>query len=76
MICKNCPEGRRLAAGTIYCVWYGMTIREDHECTGEGGRQHERYACDPGDDRQEARYYSTIQLPVGCDVAAELVALE
>lgn len=41
MKCKNCPEGRRYAAGSILCTWYGMIIREDHECTGEGNSMND-----------------------------------
>ena len=41
MNCKNCPEGRRFAKGSIDCLLYGMIIREDHECTREGGKRHE-----------------------------------
>lgn len=53
MICKNCPVGRRYAAGSIYCLLYGMIIRDDHECTREGGKRHERYEGDPGEERKE-----------------------
>lgn len=41
MICKNCPEGRRYAAGSIYCILYGIYIRENHECIREGGKRHD-----------------------------------
>ena len=53
MICKNCPEGRKYAAGSRFCILYGMYIREDHECTREGGKRHERYAGDHGEVREE-----------------------
>lgn len=46
MICKNCPEGRRFGADAINCLLYGMTIRENHECTREGGKRHDRAAED------------------------------
>ena len=42
MKCKNCPEGRRFAEGSTYCVLYGMIIRDEHECIREGGRRHDR----------------------------------
>ena len=32
MKCRNCPEGRRFTAESVYCIRYGMIIREDHEC--------------------------------------------
>lgn len=53
MKCRNCPEGRRFAAGSIYCRLYGMIIRDDHECGRKGGKRHERFAGDPGEERQE-----------------------
>ncbi len=42
MICKRCPEGRRYAAGSTICRFYGMILRDDHECTLERGKKHER----------------------------------
>ena len=41
MKCRDCPEGRRFAEGSVNCILYGMIIREDHECTLEGGRRHD-----------------------------------
>ena len=41
MICKLCPEGRRFAGGSVYCLLYGIVIREDHECCREGGKRHD-----------------------------------
>ena len=32
MICKRCPEGRTYATGSTFCRFYGMIIRNDHEC--------------------------------------------
>lgn len=46
MKCKECAEGRRFSEGGVYCVHYGIIIREEHECTREGGRLRE------GDDDQ------------------------
>ena len=37
----NCQEGQRHMTGSVYCLLYGIIIREDHECTREGGRRHE-----------------------------------
>lgn len=50
MTCGKCPEGRRYAEGSTYCVLYGMIIRDEHECTREGGQRHDRAAEDHGED--------------------------
>lgn len=42
MICKRCPEGRRYANGSTICRFYGMIIRDEHECTLKRGQEHER----------------------------------
>ena len=49
MKCRDCPEGRRFAKGSVKCLPYGMIIREEHECTLEGGKRHDR-AGDHGED--------------------------
>ena len=39
-----CPEGQRYAQGSIYCVLYGMIIREGYTCRmcrKEGGEKSE-----------------------------------
>lgn len=41
MKCGKCPEGRKFAKGSVYCILYGMIIREDHICTLEGGQRHD-----------------------------------
>ena len=41
MKCKQCPEGRRFARGSVECLLYGFIIREDHEGTREGCKSHE-----------------------------------
>ena len=46
MKCRECVQGRRFSAESVYCVMYGMIIREDHECTRKGGQRRER---DEGD---------------------------
>lgn len=53
MKCKNCPEGRRFAAGSVNCILYGMIIRDEHECTLEGGKRHDR-AADHGAESEDA----------------------
>ena len=57
MICKNCPEGRRFAAGSIECPLYGIIIREDHEGTREGCKQHDRDEDYGGEQREGAGLY-------------------
>ena len=42
MTCGKCPEGRRFAKGSIYCVLYGIIISEKHICTRDGGNRHDR----------------------------------
>lgn len=56
MKCKQCGQGKRFAHGSVYCIHYGMIIREDHECTGEGARirERERDADHTGDISQQA----------------------
>ena len=41
MICGRCPEGRRFATGSTYCVLYGIIISDTHKCTLEGGKRHD-----------------------------------
>ena len=57
MKCKKCPEGRRFAAGSIECLLYGMIIREDHEGTREGCKQHDGDEDHGGEQREGAGLY-------------------
>ena len=41
MKCKECVHARRFSADGIFCVEYGMIIREGHECTLPGARKKE-----------------------------------
>lgn len=52
MKCRNCPEGRRFAKGSVNCIRYGMIIRENHECGLEGGRRHDGDQ-DHGEEKRE-----------------------
>ena len=52
MKCRECAEGRRFSEGGVWCVQYGIIIREDHECTREGGRRREDGDGDPGGEMQ------------------------
>ena len=49
MICKECPEGRKFARGSVSCIRYGMIIRENHICRLDGGKRHDS----PDDDHGE-----------------------
>ena len=53
MICGRCPEGRRFAQGSTFCVLYGIIISDKHECTLEGGKRHDRTADDSEIQRTE-----------------------
>ena len=50
MKCRECPEGRRFARGSIECLRYGMIIREDHEGTREGCEENERQQFEGGNN--------------------------
>ena len=54
MICKECPEGRKFARGSVNCIKYGMIIREEHECKLEGGKRHDRTDSDGAGIRESA----------------------
>ena len=55
MKCKNCPEGRHHMSGSVYCVLYGIIIQEEHECTREGGRRHDRTGtAGDGEEQRES----------------------
>ena len=53
MKCKDCAEGRRFSAGSVFCVQYGIIIRDEHECTREGGRRRERDEDQRGEGEDE-----------------------
>ena len=60
MKCRQCPEGRRFARGSVECPYYGIIIREDHEGTRERCISHEgdqlpagSYADNPVTEPQE-----------------------
>ena len=70
MKCKQCPEGRRFARGSVECLLYGFIIREDHEGTREGCRRHEGdelpaggYADNPAAELQEECWDAIDSLP-------------
>ena len=41
MRCEICEHARRFSADGIYCVQYGMIIRDGHECTLPGAIKKE-----------------------------------
>ena len=41
MKCRDCHQAKKIAAGAVLCVIYGMIISEDHECTREGWQIHD-----------------------------------
>ena len=69
MKCKQCPEGRRFARGSVECLLYGFIIREDHEGTREGCAEIEEriaaggYADNPATEPQEERWPDIDSLP-------------
>lgn len=44
MKCRECLEGKKITERKVMCIPYGMIISAEHECTREGGRQHDRSA--------------------------------
>ena len=52
MKCRECAEGKQYAEGSVWCIKYGIIIREDHECTREGGRLREDGDGDQGSEVQ------------------------
>ena len=58
MHCRECAEARRFAKGSVYCILYGMIIREDYKCTLKGSKRHEGRDDGPDDTAQaEAEIY-------------------
>lgn len=39
MRCAECAEGKRFSAESVYCLQYGMIIRDSHECTLPGQKE-------------------------------------
>ena len=48
MRCRDCAEGKPFAAGSYFCVMYGMIVREKDKCTRKGARRRERDEGDSG----------------------------
>ena len=47
MKCKECRKAKRYAPGSMYCLLYGIIIREDHEGNLKG--------CEDDDGDQDLR---------------------
>lgn len=60
MTCRECAEGRRFSDGGIYCVQYGMIIRESHECTLPGAKEKPPAVATPTDlpEAEERKNYA------------------
>lgn len=54
MTCRECPEGRRFAEESVYCVLYGMIIRADHECTRKMAKEKSAGVAAPTEKSREA----------------------
>ena len=53
MKCRDCHQARRFGEGAVFCVIYGMIIREDHECTREGWKIHDEDDDQRGESADE-----------------------
>lgn len=69
MKCRECPEGRKFARGSVECLLYGFIIREDHEGTREGCAEIEEriaaggYADNQATELQEDGWDAIDSLP-------------
>ena len=53
MRCRECAEARQYMRGSVWCVQYGIILREDHECTREGGKRRDGAEGDGEEFREE-----------------------
>lgn len=49
MRCTECAEARRFSDGAVYCVQYGMILREKHECSLPGAHEKTADEATPAD---------------------------
>ena len=49
MKCEVCEHARAFSADGIYCVEYGMIIRNGHECTLPGAKEKAADVAAPAD---------------------------
>ena len=57
MRCRECAEVRRFAAGSVYCILFGIIIRDDHICTRKGNERHERDDDQRGEETAKTELY-------------------
>ena len=51
MTCKECRNMKPFAPGSVYCLLYGIIIREDHEANLKGCEASDDHG---GDERKES----------------------
>ena len=54
MKCRECRQARRFAQGSVFCLIYGMIIRDKHECGRKGGEPRGRDDSDSEEQREGA----------------------
>ena len=68
MTCKECRKAKRFAPGSMYCLLYGIIIREDHEgnlkgCEDDDGDPDLRGKGTDGTEIQGQRGNAADELP-------------
>ena len=68
MTCKECRKAKRFAPGSMYCLLYGIIIREDHEgnlkgCEDDDGDPDLRGKGADGTEIQGQRGNAADELP-------------
>ena len=68
MTCKECRKAKPFAAGSMYCLLYGIIIREDHEgnlkgCEDDDGDPDLRRKSTDGTEIQSKRGDAADELP-------------
>ena len=54
MKCRECAEGKKHSAASVFCIQYGIVVRADHECDREGARIRERVKAGSFEDDTDA----------------------
>ena len=60
MRCGECPAGKRISRNghrCVYCLLYGIIVRESHECTRDDWKRYKR----PDDDDKSIGAETEIQ---------------
>ena len=68
MICRDCRKAKPFAPGSMYCLLYGIIIREDHEgnlkgCEDDDGDPDLRRKSTDGTEIQSQRGGTADELP-------------